>query len=355
MNILIIGSNQNPNNHRDFFNISEQIGTFLGNSSHKVVICSAHDSSADYYILNGLAKFKTNLLDNKILVHRPDNTEIRQQWNNLVKKLEFKSAQINYTSHQGIAIVDDRSRSFAFLLCQIKALDDTDVVIFLGGNLSGSASLIASIVRHKNIPIIPFRFFGGVGDYLFTHLEGDLKARYENNLLEKLSEPNEIENCLEQLISGVKNIKSQSEVRVFLSYPWRRSELADLVEAILRRRDKVTLFRDERDIKQGESINERIEVEIREKCNIFIALWCRDYIESPYCHDELIMWINNRRKEDLFLIRFDDTRPVWPALRENINNRLEFNALWPEVRQERKSIENALNKIIDNKINILKA
>lgn len=354
MNILIIGSNQNSDKDQDFFKISEQIGTFLGNSLHNVVVCSAHNSSADYHILNGLAKSRIKLLDNKILVHRPDNKEIKEQWKTLVNDLGFNATQLKYTSHQGIEIVDDRSRSFAFLLCQIKALDETDIVIFLGGNVSGSASLIASIVRHKTIPIIPFRFFGGVGEYLFTHLEGDLKARYDNNLLEKLSEPDEIENCLEILISGVKNIKFQSEVRVFLSYSWSRSELADLVEAILRRRDKVTLFRDEKDIKQGERINERIETEIKEKCNIFIALWCKEYIESPYCHDELIMWINNRRKEDLFLIRFDNTRPVWPALRQDINNRQEFNALWPKVEQERKSIESTLNQIIDNKINNLK-
>lgn len=346
MNIFIVGSNIDINKSDAFKTVTESIGFALGKTLHNIVLCSAYDGSADFYILKGLAKSNSGEVKNNVIVHRPANKEIKDQWKKA--KEIFKINSIDEISHAGIDILDSNSRSLAFLYCQIKAIEISDVVIFIGGSLSGSARFISTIAMQQKLLIIPLRFFEGVGEYLFNKLEGDLRSYYSSSLIEKLSDPDEISVAITELIEYKKEIKKRTDIRVFLSYSWRRSDLADCVEAILRRRSNVTLFRDEKDIKQAESINETIELEIKDKSDIFMALWCKDYIESPYCYDELMMWLRSRGKSNLYLLRFDKTRPVWPELRIDKNNRSEFNALWPEVGETREQIELALNKLIDS-------
>lgn len=356
MNILIIGSKKDGYPDEYFSTILNKIGNIISSNSHSLIICSCHQSSADYFALKGFCKNFKDTYSN-IIVHRPDDKLLKVQWKQLEYELnieyELNPEKIRYTSHGGVKISDDKSRSLAFLLCQLKAIDECDLIIFIGGRLNGSASLVASIALYKNIPIIPFRFFDGIGEYLFSRKEGDLKAKYGNDLVEQLSDPEKLEYSLPRLIEGSKGVKNENDFRIFLSYSWRRPELADVVEAIIRRRTTVSVFRDERDIKQGEKIDEIVECEIKEKCHIFISLWCIEYIESPYCYDEIMMWLTHRRKEDLFLLRFDSTRPVWPELRQEKNNRLEFNALWPNVGESREKLELALNKIIEDKLRVL--
>src|SRR5262249_14951527 len=121
-----------------------------------------------------------------------------------------------------------------------------------------------------------------------------------------------------------------------------------LVEAILRRHNNVTVFRDERDIHQGEQIDARIRQEIQKMCNIFIALWGREYVESPYCHDEMELRIMHGHMENLYLLRFNDTRPVWRPLRQNPEDRETFYAKWPLVGNDRQKIEKALWEILND-------
>lgn len=140
--------------------------------------------------------------------------------------------------------------------------------------------------------------------------------------------------------SGVKKVlelidKSQhihGNYQIFMSYSWDRKEDADYVEAFLRRDHRITLFRDEDEIKTGEPISDRIKAQL-ESCDVFLILWCAEYTTSPNCYDELQL-VAKRTDCMIYVLRLDDTRPVWPILRKLDSH--DWNKKWPEPPKKSK-------------------
>jgi hypothetical protein len=346
MKVFIIGgSSGDAENDAKLKPFCENLGELLGNSEHQIILCSEHESSADRSVIEGLRKSTGYHTDKKVIVHRPDDSFVREKWRALEKDIGLLNPE--YHSHKGPELTSKEGRTLAFLLCQIQALNDCDVVVSMGGREDGSAVLLLAIAREQGRMIIPYRFMEGASERVYNQIEGELRARLGLNLVEKLSEPNEGSSVFLEILGRLGGKYSGTQ-RIFLSYAWKCSEYADSVEVFLRRLNNVTVFRDERDVNHGESINQKIEKEIQFECNVFIALWCREYAESPYCHDELELWIKYRRQENLYLLRFDDTRPVWPSLRETPDNRETFRAKWPRVDlKNRGEIEKILWEILN--------
>ncbi len=167
--------------------------------------------------------------------------------------------------------------------------------------------------------------------------------------MDKLDDPEQGAAAVLTLIDRLRGMRGDAATpRVFLSYAWKRSDYADLVEAVLRRQGQVTVFRDERDIAQGERIDKHIEEEITGKCDLFIALWGCEYVTSPYCYDEMDTWIQHRGADHLYLLRLDDTRRVWPSLRSAPTDRQTFLAKWPVVGADRVHVQAAVLDILQN-------
>ena len=201
----------------------------------------------------------------------------------------------------------------AFLLCQMSALKECDVVVTVGGRPDGPASVMLAVAREQRVPVLPFRFLGGAAEKLFNQLEGDLRRRLGNNV-EKLSDDEEGAAAILTMLDELNAPTTVASPRIFLSYSWKRSDYADLVEAILRRRGDLFVFRDENEIRSGQSIPQKIRYELEERCNMFMALWGREYVESPNCHDEMQFWHEQRGLDHLYLLRFDDTAPCLAVL-----------------------------------------
>jgi TIR domain len=327
------------------------LGYQLGDSEHQIVVCSCQPGSADRAVLDGLKNSTGRVTSEKVIVHFPDDAEIRKQWRALKKELDLVDPE--FRDHRGPEfrssdgkIAFDEMR-MAYLLCQLEALEASDAVVAIGGKAhEGAALLLLAIARDKGRIILPYRVLGGAAENAYLRIEGELKARLSSHDLENLSDPDAGAFAVLGLLDKLSGARIEGPIRVFLSYSWKRSDCADLVEAILRRLPNVTVFRDERDIRQGETIASRIEEEINHQCSIFVALWSREYAESPYCHDEMELWIKRWKRQNFYLLRFDDTRPVWPCLRIRRDNRLEFRSNWPEVGNSRTNVENALQKIV---------
>ena len=258
-----------------------------------------------------------------------------------------------YHAHDGpvISVENDQIKpndnlKFSFIFCQIKAIESCDSIIIVGGKNNGASELLMTIAIQQNISIIPVEFMGGVGKEVFQRLENNLYDIYEHHLVEALMNPDNIESTIISMINNRRNVSKKSYLRVFLSYSWNCSSSADYIETILRRKVNITIFRDEHTIRKGGDIGKTITDEIKSDCDIFIGLWCKDYISSPYCYDEVHLWIKERGVKDLYLLRLDDTRPVWPSLRKEQDNCLEFRSNWPQVDNDRDKIENSLNKIV---------
>jgi hypothetical protein len=294
--------------------LGERLGSVPG---HQLIVCSAHSSSADAHAIEGFAGTVQNQPDN-VIVHRPldfrtglgPGESTRDQWEALITRVKLKPPRIRENSEARVN--DAKGFANAFLLCQIRALkEDTDVVVALGGRRDASAAQLLAIAR-DTFPVVPFAFLGGAGEQEYIRRESALRATIKDQtLLDGLQTPSGIVRVLD-LIRHVR--RAHGRRHIFMSYSWERANDADYVEAFLRRDPRITLFRDEEDIRTGEPVSERIRKKLNE-CDIFLALWCAEYAASPNCFDEFRL-ASSRRDCRVYVLRLDDTRPVWPVLRK---------------------------------------
>ena len=324
---------------------SKSLGQHLGaNLDYRIVVCSAHPSSADAGVVEGFATTPANQAGNVIIHHPIDaraglatGDSIAEQWESLIRKTGLAKPQIRENSEARVQ--DPSGFANAFLLCQIRALrEDTDVIIVLGGRRDASAAQLLAIAR-GTYPIVPFAFLGGVGEQEYLRQEASIRSSIEDQeLADALQSSDGVSRVLE-LVDKIRRVHGRHHV--FMSYPWTRAGEADYVEAFLRRDPRITLFRDEEDIQSGEPISDRIRQQLK-KCDVFLVLWCAEYTASPNCYDELHIAI---KREDCrtYILRLDDTRPVWPALRKSRSH--DWKKKWM-LAEGREGIAASLNEML---------
>lgn len=347
--VFIIGgltsSDCDDTSAKKMYEASKLLGKHLGENPHnKIVVCSAHPSSVDAGVIEGFASTSGNRPKN-VIIHRPlDEREnldlgnsISDQWDSLIENTGLREPVIRANSEARVTSPDGFAN--AFLLCQIRALrEDTDIVVALGGRIDASAAQLLSIAR-KTFPIIPYAFLGGAGEQEYLRQESNFRSSInDQNLVDALQSKSGVSRILD-LIKKMLHVHGNQHI--FISYAWKRAEDADYVEAFLRRNPTISLFRDEEDIKTGEPISKRIKEQLQ-KCDVFLVLWCAEYTESPNCYDEL--HIAKRRKDCMtYILRLDDTRPVWPALRKPRSH--EWKNKWLEA-EGREGIAASLNEML---------
>lgn len=105
----------------------------------------------------------------------------------------------------------------------------------------------------------------------------------------------------------------------FISYPHIRPFEADYIETLLRRRN-IQVFRDESDLGVGYDITTQIKKAMY-AADVFIAVYCTEYVCSPWCCDELELALDlyGSGKLKLWIICIDDTRVVQKRARNLIN------------------------------------
>jgi hypothetical protein len=347
--ILVIGSTI-ERNQKELGQFCIEVGTRLRAAGHRILICSAREDSADLHLLRGFLTAGGLLSREDVRVYHPDDSKISRDWDDLENK---NSVNFNRSSHRGPEVRNKNGDilpegiKLAFLLCQLRALEDADLVLAVGGNTIGASSLLLPMAASRGTRVLPFRFLDGAAEQAFRNLEGDLRRDLGDKLVERLRSSQTGADTVIEALSAFAGHHRQVPARVFLSYSWKRPEWADRVEALLRRESGLSVFRDEQDLVQGERIEERIKDEIEQRCGLFIALWSREYVASPYCHDELEMWVKAHGRENLYLLRMDDTRPVWLSVRKSTGNRDVFFGNWPTIGSGRAELETALRELFD--------
>lgn len=349
--IFIIGglTGESDESDRQLPSVARSLGRHLGeNSSNRIVVCSAHPSSADASVIEGFAKTPADV-HGSVIVHQPldarsdlkQGQSIPEQWQSLISRTGLATPQIRQNSEA--RVLDGSGLSNAYLLCQIRALkEDTDVVVALGGRRDASAAQLLAIARGL-FPIVPFAFLGGAADQEFLRQEASIRSTiHRQDLADALQQPKGISQVIE-LIEKLR--RAHGRHHVFMSYSWKRKEEADYIEAFLRRDSRITLFRDEEEISTGEPISDRIKQQLR-KCDVFLVLWCAEYTASPNCYDE--MQIAARRKDCLtYVLRLDDTRAVWPTLRKPRSHEWKRKWMPPgEGLEKREAITASLNELL---------
>lgn len=349
--VFVIGglTGESGDSDRQMRDIAKSLGRHIGASpDHRIVVCSAHPSSVDAGVIEGFASTPADQPGN-VIVHHPldvrpgltDGLSISEQWELLIQNTGLAKPQIRQNSEA--RVFESSGFTNAFLLCQIRALrEDTDVVVVLGGKRDASAAQLLAIAR-GTYPIVPFAFLGGAGEQEYLRQEASIRSSIKERKLADALQLSEGVSHILELIDKMR--RAHGPHHVFMSYAWRRKEEADYVEAFLRRDPRITLFRDEEEIQTGEPISDRIKQQLR-KCDVFLVLWCAEYTASPNCYDEL--QIAAKRNDCLtYLLRLDDTRPVWPALRKPHSHDWKKKWISPgEGLKKREAISASLNELL---------
>ena len=316
MRIFILGSNNGLNEDEciNFAKFCRNLGKELARHRIEIILCSPYRDSADRNILSGLNNEDNLYL--RIELHYPKYTKIESEWQNVIAEEMLSLDMFTHMMHPYEPELEEGIR-FSWLYSQIQALNNSDIVIVIGGKIDGTANLLLRIAEGQKKDIIPIRLFGGLALQVFYRNYYKLIDIWGNEL--HLLEEQDAQSLLVDNILFHKSSKLKPLPKnpvFFLSYPRARPQEADFIEMQLRRRG-LTVIRDDNDINESIDISNAIQESIN-KADVFIALWCKEYACSPWCFDELTTAVRKKQKDEysIWLLCLDETRIVHPEARQ---------------------------------------
>lgn len=311
MKIMIIGGKTEKN--ESWEKIKEsciKIGKVLRQKNHTLELCSPFEDSADYWVLKGYSSDVCNSVIVNYHYVKLDSVE------NQLHLLENEYLKINKIPNIVNRSDGSKDMQYAWLLCQLEALECCQCVLAIGGKNTGSANMLLRFAEGKRKLVIPFTIGDGAALQAYERREFQLKDKL-GDAVYQLNSTEHFESIIEKIDESV-TIKSNEigERKVFISYARKRPCEADYIEALLRRRN-VSVFRDESEFGAGKEIPIQIEENIY-KSNTFIAVYCAEYACSPWCYDELELALDLKEKEqiEIWILCVDDTRIVSKRARE---------------------------------------
>lgn len=293
-----------------FEKVCSDIGSSLVSGRHTILLCSPFDEAADVHVLRG-AVATPGGRDIRIEFHFVDSPNIHQRLDQLISELKLKS--VSKVPHPPPQTNDVNALKYAWLFCQLSALESSHATIAIGGNPDGASNMLLLLAEGKRKAVLPLPFIGGAAKQAFDRCRYELEDRLGSRFSE-LQNESVAKNAGEyaEILAGAKTMSAVlgPSPSFFISYSRERQADADRVEILLRRR-KLRVFRDESDFGAGHEI----PMEIREAifgANVFVALWSAEYACSPWCFDELELALDRHAKGtlDLWLLRIDKTRVV---------------------------------------------
>lgn len=293
-----------------------QIGRSLVLGTHTILLCSPFADTADFGVLKGVVATEGGR-DTRIEFHFVDSPDVRERLDQVISELRL--TRVSRIPHPPPQTKDAQALSYAWLLCQLNALESSQVTIAIGGNPDGASNMLILLAEGKQKAILPLPFLGGAAKQAFDRCHYELKDRLGTSFseLKKVSAAKNAAKYAEILaIAKTASTPRNSSPRFFISYARDRQSDADYVEILLRRR-KLQVFRDETDFGAGHAIPQAIREAIFE-ANVFVALWSAEYACSPWCFDEMEIALDRHAGGalDVWLLRTDKTRVVPVRARE---------------------------------------
>lgn len=291
--------------------VCHEIGRELARAGHEILLCSPFEDAADIYVLRGAAE-AGSVLDNRVRFFFIDTPAVRARLEAEVTALGL--SRVVKVPHPPPQTEENQERRYAWLLCQLNAMESAHVVISVGGNPHGAANMLLLLAEGKQKATLPLPFLGGAAKLAFDRRRYELKDR-----LGEAADELQDENCIAKLPELLEAVTGRRGAGVtiasgsplfFISYAKDRQGEADFVETLLRRRNQ-RVFRDESDFGAGHAIPASIREAIFES-DVFIALWSSAYACSPWCFDELDLALDRHAQGrlELWILRIDSTRMV---------------------------------------------
>lgn len=329
MKLFIIGStpckSESPGHLLERKRLTEAcftIGRSIAAAQHDVAVCSPFADSADFDILKGISS-SPNADEITIDFNFVDTPSVRKALETTITELQLK--KVNRIPHEPPRQIDEQGMRYAWLLCQLRALESSHATIAIGGNPDGAANMLLQLADGNRKPLLPLPFMGGAALFAYErrkyeledYLSEDIKLLQDENAVGKIIPL--ISKLKSRKLSKITSSHSKRSPKFFISYSRARQAEADHVETLLRRRN-LTVTRDESDFGAGHSIPANIRDSIHQ-CDIFIAMWCQEYACSPWCFDELELALDRHEaaKIRLWIFRTDETRIV-PKRARDLNS-----------------------------------
>ena len=319
--VFVIGSMRRPaggdGGQAAFSAACRTIGASLAAAGHDLALCSPFGDSADFHVLSG-ARTSAGPTAGRIHFYFPDEPGVRAQLDEAAVASDVRRPQPPPRERT------DAAWRNAWLLSQLAALDDSDVVVAVGGSETGSSGLLLALARSRRMPILPFGFVDGAARTVLEASFYELKDTIGDSGIASLSSVDGARSCAELIGTLVARRQAGSppisrEPLFFISYARDRPEEGDFVETVLRRRGHV-VHRDDSTFGAGHDVHGAISESVH-RADVFIALWCREYACSPWCFDELDQALNRRERPRMWIFCVDDTRIVPPRARNLVHYR----------------------------------
>ncbi len=318
MRIFVIGGTTvNPTDpmfqkHKaDLERACNQLGRSLCTAGHSAIICSPFENSADLEVMRGFAE--TPPRRPAIEIHYPDSPAVQTRLDEVLRQLALST--VSRHPHPPPQADTQEAWRYAWLLCQLNAIERSHVTIAIGGQPDGSANMLLLLAEGRQKPLLPIPFFGGAASQSFYRRRYELTDRLGEGIdaLQDSARIDEIIHLAECLVDGRSALATKTQghrPQFFISYPRARPAEADYVETILSRRNML-VFRDETDFGAGHEIPRKIQEAIC-SADVFVVLWCREYACSPWCFDELELALERRAegRSELWILCVDETRIV---------------------------------------------
>lgn len=307
MRIFILGGRPDDCTEQDkdvLDDYCRRLGAAVRAAGHSVIVCSVYEGSADLPFLQGMAGAAVEG-EPDVTICFPDDDQVESEVRAFSRTLPFTLLM----SPVRTPVLTSATRPYAYLLCQLLAVDRSDVVIAVGGRSDGPVPMLLRLAESKQKAIVPVTALRGAAQSYYQSKRE--QYRHQSDVLSSLDR---VEDVVALLGPGAMRPGSLSDTIFFISYCRRNAKQADIVENVLRRRG-AALFRDEEGIAAGEDWSRRLEGELA-RATIFVALWSTEYACSPRCFEEMEAALGRDPSVRIWLTRLDETEVTFPRARE---------------------------------------
>ena len=178
MKFMILGSEREV---KDLFSdICYKITTTICERNDDIVVCSPYGDSADSHVMESFCKIKSeNKTKSKCYYFGPHNKDVDKEFDSL----NFS----NYIEDKRFGFGEENQDNM-WLFSQIRALNESDFLIAIGGNEGKTSEITLGIAQLQNKKIITISTLGGSARKMFYKLEYDLNSPQYINLGGELRE-----------------------------------------------------------------------------------------------------------------------------------------------------------------------
>ncbi|MFD5056025.1 TIR domain-containing protein [Streptomyces tendae] len=295
--------------------VCEQLGQAVARAGAELVVCSPFPDSADLHAVIGYVQSGAGRI---VHLHSPRHPEVAERQTEMLAMLgSGHDTEIKNWYYPGPE--DDDSREQAWLLCQIQAMEEADVVIAVGGRVSKTANTVLHLAEARRKPIVPFAFLGGASRRAYQRRDwaAVYPALEHRRLMDRDAVPDAMKIADRLVTARLRTPHNYRwpPRRVFISRARPDAAFAQALETYLSGAG-ITALVGEKELRPDRMVNPTIEDAVL-SADLFVVLWSRSYALSRFCYDEIELALRRHAVGEiqLWIISLDGSDIVPPEAR----------------------------------------